>query len=1179
MAKIIGLDLGTNSAGWSLVDTEQKQIIDAGARIFPEGVNKDNGREVSKNEARRMARQKRRLYFRKALRKEKLVDILMPLGMFPATDHFRVEVQKFVQDKKFKDFFKLDPYQLRRKAAKGEKISLLELGRIFYQFSQRRGYRENLQAPLDEKSNLNTGDLESGKIGIDETTKGIGTGTLGQYLASLNPHEQRIRNRYTTRKMYLDEFEVIWEKQKAYYPEILTDDLKIKLGEPNKGVIFFQRPLRSQSFLKGKCSLEPEYDRIADSAPMFELYRMFAFINNLRIFGKELTTEQRAKILDLFIISGNPKKAESIRKILIGKDSTVGLNYEDEVKLPSCKTIALICDAKGKEYKKNFIAKLASFDEGQIFNEMHAIEEIWKIKKEARDIDWLIVRLTSVYKIGEENALKLVKARFSNNYGSLSRKAIAKILPYMIKGYSLSDSVILGGVRNVYGKQWYSLSDDKKSLIEDNSLSVAYTDKFELALDKVRAVLIAMDAPKNRMKKLYHASDQRQRGNSISLEELDQYINKIKNPIVRAVLFETKSLINEIIKKHGDVDAIKIEMARELKKGKKEREKDRIQNFKNERENDECRAALMELGIPPTGPNILKMKLWRECKNTDPYTGEIIGVNELFNKNLYQVEHIIPYSVSLDDSFANKTLCRIEKNQEKGNKTPYEAFGNSGIWQAMADRAFNLLPYPKAKRFVSEQRYDLDDFISRQLNDVRYITRECASILNAFAPTTITQGGVTSIIRKSWGLNGILNKRYLLLDNYKPGRYCAAIDQYDNIDENTMTPWVKDPKHRKAIEEGNAKIGVAVWGNVNKQFFYPDKTRIDHRHHAVDAIAVALSSATILQKVSTLSAQGVEVHDIDIEMPWDNFYSQAEAKIAQILVSHKNRKRIISNWRKKLFDKNTGKVIVKNGQNWYGQGLAARDQLHNDTNYGLYTDKSGEEHLHFRVPLESRKTLKQIEDIVDPAVKKAVLRHLHNLGLDYTAPKFEVPKSTIEKPVYFSADEHGKKTPLVFLDGKAGRIPIKKVRIRRASQNKIQLHGINRYVEPGNNHHALVFKDHNDEIISNAVSFWEAVERRKQGERIIKLPENGKEILAVLMTNKLFLLGLNGAVDWNNQALLSQHLYRVQKVSNWDFSFRKHEASTLSFNVQLVRIASVKAWLRYTPIEVKVDRLGKITPI
>lgn len=1178
MAKIVGLDLGTNSAGWSLIDTVQKRIIDAGVRIFPEGVNKENGREVSKNEARRLARQKRRLYFRKALRKEKLVEILMPLGMFPETEQFRVEVQKFVHDKRFKDFFKLDPYQLRKKAATGERITLLELGRIFYQFSQRRGYRENLQAPLDEKSNLNTGDLESGKIGIDETTKGIGTGTLGQYLANLNPHEQRIRNRYTTRKMFLDEFEVIWEKQKAFYPEVLTEELKIKLGEPNKGVIFFQRPLRSQSFLRGKCSLEPQYDRIADSAPIFELYRMFAFINNLRIFGKELTTEQRTKILDSFIVSGESKKVDTIRKVLLGKDSTVGLNYEDEVKLPSCKTISLICNAKGKEYKKNFIATLATLNENHIISELQLIEEIWKIKKEARDIEWLNDRLISIYGINEENAIKLVKARFSDKYGSLSRKAIAKVFPYMIKGYSLSDAVILGGVRNVYGKQWNELSEETKALIEDNTLSVAYTDKFELALDKVRAVLLAMNAPKNRLNKLYHASDQRQRGNSISREELDQYINKIKNPIVRAVLFETKSLIHEIIKKYGEVDAIKIEMARELKKSKKEREKDRIQNFKNERENDECRAALTELGLATTGPNILKMRLWRECKNTDPYTGETIGINELFHKNLYQVEHIIPYSVSLDDSFANKTLCRIEKNQEKGNKTPYEAFGNSSLWQAMADRAFKLLPYPKAKRFVSEQRYDLDDFISRQLNDVRYITRECASILNAFAPTTITQGGVTSIMRKSWGLNGILNKRYLLLDNYKPGRYCAAIDSYDNIDENTMTPWVKDPKQRKKIEEDNAKVGITVWGNVNKQFFYPDKTRIDHRHHAVDAIAVAFSSAAILQKVSTLSAQGVELQDIDIEMPWDKFYSEAEGKIAQILVSYKNRKRIISNWRKKLFDKNTGKAIVKDGQNWYGQGLAARDQLHNDTNYGLYKNEAGEEHLHLRVSLESRKTLKQIEEIVDSAVKKAVLNHLQDLGLDYNAPKFEVPKSTIEKPVYFSVDEQGKKMPLVFLNGTAGRIPIKKVRIRRASQNKIQLHGINRYVEPGNNHHALIFKDHNDDILSTTISFWEAVERRKQGETIIKLPENGKTILAVLMTNKLFLLGIKGEIDWNNQKVLSQHLYRVQKVSNWDFNFRKHEASTLNFSLQAERIRSPKGWLNANPIEVKVDRLGKIIP-
>jgi len=1179
MTKILGLDLGTNSAGWALIDTSNNKIIDAGVRIFPEGVNREKGREVSKNETRRMARQRRRLYFRKALRKEKLVKVLTPIGMFPNTDNYRVEVQKLLLDKNLIEFFRLDPYQLRKRAAEGERLTLLELGRIFYQFSQRRGYRENLQAPLDEKSNLNLGDKELGKVGIDDTLKEMRNQTLGQYLAGLDPHKQRIRNRYTTRKMFLDEFEVIWESQKKFYLDVLTDDLKKGLGEPNHGIIFFQRPLRNQSFLRGKCSLEADQDRISDSAPLFELYRMFAFINNMRIYGRELNIEQRSKILNLFFVSGTPKTVESIKKVLLAKDEISGLNYEDDVKLPSCKSISLICDAKGKEYRNNFIRLIGSFDEKIINQELEQIEKIWKIKKEARDSTWLKHHLHAKFGIDPDLGQKLVKARFSDKFGSLSRKAISRILPYMLKGYNLSDAIVLGGVRNVYGNKWQNLTSSETTLIEDNVLSVAYTDKEELALDKVTQVISQFNAPTNRLNKLYHASDQRQRGDQIQKEDLGTYINKMKNPIVRAVLFETKSLVEAVIKQYGDLDAIKIEMARELKKGKKEREQDQIRNSRNERENDECRAQLLELGFATSGSNILKMRLWRECKNTDPYTGETIGIDDLFIKNIYQVEHIIPYSISLDDSFANKTLCRSEKNQEKGNRTPFEAFGNSGIWQAMADRAFKLLPYPKAKRFVSPKREDLEDFISRQLNDVRYITRECASLLNAFAPTSITQGGVTGILRKSWGLNGIINQRYLLLDEYKPGRYCAAIDEYDRVDENTMTAWVKDFNTRKTIEANNSKKGISVWGNVNKNFFYPDKTRLDHRHHAVDAIAVALSTASILQKVSKLSAQGVEVQDIDVEMPWANFYSHAEKAVNNILVSFKNRKRITSNWRRKLFNKNTGKIIIKEGKVWYGAGISARDQLHNETYYGLYKGKDEVEYLHNRVALESRKNFKQIDEIVDQAVKKAVLRHLESLGVDISDPKFEVPKSTPENPVYFKIDEEGRKRPLVFLEGKSGAIPIKKVRIKGISQNKIQLHGINRYVEPGNNHHALIYLDHAQSIQSVTVSFWEAVERLKQKEPIIKLPENGKEVKAVFMTNHLFLLGIKEEIDWSNQNLLSKHLYRVQKISNWDFNFRKHFASTLIYDAELIRIRSSKGWLINNPIAVKIDKLGKILPL
>jgi len=1181
MGKVLGLDLGTNSIGWALINKVENKLIDAGSRVFPEGVNREKGREVSKNEDRRLARQRRRLYFRKSLRKQKLVQVLMPLGMFPQSAHFLSDVQQLVLEEELLYFFRMNPYELRAKAAEGHKLSLLELGRIFYQFSQRRGYKENLQSPLDEKSDLNTGEVESGKIGIEETIAGIGGSTLGSYLSKLNPHIQRIRNRYTTRKMYLDEFELIWSKQASHYPNVLTGDLKTNLGDPVIGVLFFQRPLRSQAHLRGKCSLEPSKDRIADSAPIFELYRMFSFINNIKSAERDLNFDERSRIIELFISHGPPKKFDVIRKKIVKGDSNIKLNFDDDVKIPQCKTISLISDALGKIERKQIISQLSNQSVKDVFDILPRFEQIWKLKREARNPEWLQSKLYSDFGIEPEEAKKLVKSRFSNDFASLSHKAILNILPYTIQGHTLSDAVILGGVRNVFGSKWESIAPEQRTIIEDNVLSVAYTDKNELALDKVKSILSSeFKAPMNRLRKLYHASDYRQRGGIVKRQEVGAAILKIKNPIVQSVLFEVKALVEDIIKHYGEIDEIKIEMARDLKKSKKLREKEQIQIYKNERENDECRALLNENNLKPSGANLLKMKLWRECNRTCPYSGETIGLYELFETNKYQVEHIIPYSISLDDSLANKTLCKLELNQEKGNRTPFEAFGKTGQWEAMKDRAFKLMPYIKAKRFVDPTRKDLEDFIERQINDTRYISRECSQLLNAYAKTSITQGGLTAILRRSWGLNDILNPRQLLLDEYKPGRCCAAFDEKDQIIEDTLTAWVKDFKLRKKIEDDLAKKGKVAWGMVRKQFFYPEKSRLDHRHHAVDAITIAFSSTSLLQEISKLSGQGAEVADIDIELPWNSFHSDCRRMIDSILVSHKNRRRVISNWRRKLFDKTNGKLIIKNDKQWYGSGIASRDQLHKDTYYGLYTQKDGTQYLHNRVALESRKKKKLIEEVVDPGVRQAIYDRLKAIGVDTDQKDFDVPTESADNPVFFSTDADGKKVSLVFMPNKnAEPIPIKKVRIRGISKTKIQLHGINRYVEPGNNHHVLIYRDHNTNLNSSIITFWEAVERTKQKTPLFQLPADGAESIAVLMKNHLFILGYEGEIDWNDQRKLKDYLYRVQKLSDGDWYFRKHNASTLDFEVEEVRVQSLKAWNKLSAKKVILNRLGKIIQI
>lgn len=301
MSKILGLDLGTNSIGWAFVDTNKSKIKGIGSRIFPMGVNLEKGHEVSKNATRREKRQTRRQTFRRKKRKRYIAAILQKQGMFPDESKLEQEITKKTLNKKLKIFFATNPYGCRAKAYMGEKLSLLEIGRIIYHFAQRRGYKESLKGMDKEEGKLYEGKPKEGITGINLTKEKIAEhGTLGNYFYNEDPHKVRIRSRYTTRKMFLDEFEIIWKNQKKFYPDVLTEELKLKLGDPEKGLLFYQRPLRSQKHLIGHCTFEPDKPRCPVSAIPFEEFRMYQFINTIKHGEDSLNDEDRSTVMVKF---------------------------------------------------------------------------------------------------------------------------------------------------------------------------------------------------------------------------------------------------------------------------------------------------------------------------------------------------------------------------------------------------------------------------------------------------------------------------------------------------------------------------------------------------------------------------------------------------------------------------------------------------------------------------------------------------------------------------------------------------------------------------------------------------------------------------------------------------------------------------------------------------------------
>ena len=1122
MAKILGLDLGTNSIGWALIEDNQNKILGLGTRIFPMGVENlgDGEGEISKNASRTVARGIRRQFFRRRLRKQILLKALSENKMCPleASDFQEWKKNKRFPVEKLTTWFALNPYELRQKALI-EKLSLEEIGRIFYHLIQRRGFLSNSRKGGSDDGTIFKGNPKEGKIGITETQKNIEDKTLGAYLFEIYPKEnqpfqdglERIRNRYTTRKMYVDEFELIWNKQAQFHTE-LTNELKTLFGGrkldgyKEDGILFHQRPLRSQKHLVGNCSFEPRKTKCPISAIPFEQFRVWQWVNTVEYNGKKISQEEKEKIVE-FLFANEKPEFKKIRKV-IGKESAeFKFNYKDDDKIVGTHTISNLSN------KKYFGKKWFEFTEKEQ-------EDIWHVLYFFDSKSNLKEYAIKNWNFTEEQAESISKFNVKDGYASLSRKAISNILPFLKLGFTYDVAVVLGGIKNVFGSDWEKLSDEKRNFFYDNVYEIVRSKNkggfIEIIKDILRNDYNISD---NQLRKLYHHSatiDATELLEKLPVgKDADKDIQAIRNPIVITALFELRKLVNELIDEHGKIDEIKVEMARDLKISKSQRNKIRKEQKRLERENDRVKARLLEERQRVTHDNILLYKLWEECKHTCPYTGKPISVTQLFSGEV-QIEHIHPWSRSLNDSFSNKTLCYADENRKKGNKTPFEFYGSDEAnWSAIKERALKLFSdtkeypnaYQKFKRFV-QQKFD-DDFSTRQLNDTRYISKEAKNYLSKICnKVTVSPGQATSNLRHKWGLNQILN------------------------DDN-------------------------------------EKTREDHRHHAIDALVMACTKVSYVQELSKWNRYNRGYDVKDFPMPWLSFWKDAEKAVNQILVSHKKVSNDITV---------RTHTTEKNGKKHTNLGVAARGQLHKETVYGKRTF-NGEEAFHVRKPIESLETAKQIAKVVDESIRLLILKRVNELG---GFVKDKVPANT-----FFIVDENGVKQPQIFLPNQNGApVPILKVRVKEniGGAEKLKTN-VNQWVNPRNNHHVLIYKDEKGNLKEEVVTFWTVVERKRTGQSVYQLPIDGKEIVTTLHINDMFLLGLSeDEINWENPdyKVLKEHLYRVQKLTSGDYFFRKHKSSTVTDDdyKQIRGLREGKTgWLTFNPIKVKISVSGKITKI
>ncbi len=946
--RVLGLDLGARSIGWALLDYENDNpasIVQAGARIFEAGVEGDleSGREESRGKQRRDARQARKQTDRRARRHKKLAHVLQRAGLLPEGPLATGQQQHdffLALDKQLRapyaDDLPVDapsrallphvfPYWLRARALDA-KLEPYELGRGLYHLGQRRGFLSNRKVPDkdDEKSVVKQGISELRQLMAE-----AGARTLGEYFAGLDPTDpqaRRIRQRWTGRQMYLDEFDAIWAAQAKHYPELLIDDLRGKVHS----AIFYQRSLKVQKHLIGKCELEVGRRRAPMALLQAQRFRLLQKVNDLLIktpdfHQRPLTPEERATLLDALERQGDLKFSK-MREILGLPRRGYKFNFETDGEK------GLVGNRTAAKLRAIFGDRWDAFTHQK---REQVVEDILSFEKE----DALARRGRNHYGLDEDAARALGEVELDPGYCSLSRQALAKILPFMEQG-----------------------------------------DHYITARDKA-------------------CKEQAERGQALIPELLpalhEAPLPDIRNPAVSRVLTELCKVVNTVIQKYGKPDKIRIELARDLRRNKKDRQRISKRNRANQTDREKAaKTILQEVGIQqPSRDTILRVLLYEECNRLCPYTGKTISLSNLLSsESQWDIEHIIPFSRCLDDSFLNKTLCYHEENRTvKRNQTPYEAYAHDQErWEEILERVKGFkgdARDAKVRRFRMESIESLDDFSNRQLNDTRYASTLAAKYLAVLYGADyrrhiqVSAGQLTAQLRNAWKLNTVLG-------------------------------------------DGGAK------------------SRADHRHHAVDAIAIALTDRKMVKSVSQ-AAQQAEHHGKlrwwkSVPLPWEKFLQDTQAAVDDIIVSHRVSRKV-------------------NGP------------LHAETYYSPpRVDEKGTHYVHVRKALDALST-KEVDAIVDPVVRQCVQRKLDELG----GPP---------KKAFAQRENHPR------LDS---GVPIHRVRIREnVSPFTVGEGERQRHVLSKANHHMEILevqdKKGNSKWDYVVVTLYEAMRRLRQGKPIVQ---------------------------------------------------------------------------------------------
>ncbi len=1020
--------------------------------------------------------------------------------------------------------------------------------------------------------------------------------TVGQYLwAGLQKDRHyRTRGQIFYRQDYLDEFETIWETQAKYHPQ-LTPALKEEIRDV---VIFYQRKLKSQKGLISFCEFESKTIEVKTAAgikkvtsgprviprssPLFQEFKLFQQINGIRIKPKGSRTElalneddRMALFEELNWTKG--MTPEAVLKKFGYKKEEAFLNFKS---LDGNRTNAALLEAYEKIMEKTGhdidLSKLSVTKKleaiAAVFSELGINTDILKhnssLPKEAYEQQALVqlwhllysfegddsksgndklkAKLHEKFGFPEEVTGIMANVTFLDDYGSLSAKAIRKLLPHLIDGKLYSEACEAEG---------FSHSHSETAEERD---SRPLKDQIEL------------------LRK-----------------------NSLRNPVVEKILNQMIHVVNAIIATYGKPDEVRIEMARELKNNAEQRKEMFDGMNKTQREHEEIKKKLQsEYGLSYVSRNdIIRYKLYEELRPRGYktlYSNKFIPAEKLFSKEI-DIEHIIPQSRQFDDSFSNKTLEYRAENIEKGNQTAYDYIASKRDEQGLKlyeSEIYDLfkaggINYAKMNKLLRKGDALKDGFLNRELGDTRYISRKAREILHeAIRITSTTTGSVTSRLRKDWQLENVLQE--LNWDKYDK----LGLTYYEINKEGKRLPRIKDwTKRNDHRHHAMDAITVAFTKPSHVQYLNNLNARMqgDKETNSIRGIE---------KKELYQTAEGKLKFNPPI--PVDEFRREVKEVLESILVSHKAKNKVVT--------RNINKFKTAQGIKQQ-LALTPRGQLHNETIYGsakqyvtkevkvggnmdeatilqvtkkryreallgrlkafendpkkaftgknsldknpVWLNEAHTEQVPEKVTLVSLETIYTIrktvapdlnvEKVIDAQAKHALEKRLAEFGGD--------PKKAFvnldENPIYLD-EKKTTKLKSVKITGIANASAL------RPSHDHLgnpivneQGHPIqSNFINTGNNHHIAIYEDEAGNWHEEVVSHFEAVTRINEGVPIVKpVDDFGRKLVLTLMQNDMFISSNSDdkiSLAGKDNSSVATNLFRVQKLSTKYYVFNHH---------------------------------------